>query len=153
MITYEQAVEQKRSVVLEIVEKLKEAGAGKMDAYALIASRTGKSSTWVRRIIGRSPSVRIDLHDALNIRALHDSLHAHLAAGNDALAAGNDDLRRQIDALACAHGDRSEDPTPRRASSPEAGASAGAGAPTLPADLGPDASTHVAPGLTPIAPR
>ncbi len=148
MITYEQAVARKRETVLEIVEKLTGAGAGKMDAYALIASETGKSSTWVRRIIGRSPNVRIDIHDALNIHALHDRLHAHLAAGNDALAASNADLRRQIDALACAHGDHSEDPASRRAPSPEAGTSAGAGGPALPPALGPDASAPAAPGPT-----
>ncbi|WP_298967694.1 hypothetical protein [uncultured Methylobacterium sp.] len=144
MITYDQAVELKRSKLVDIVDVLCARHGKKMDAYKAVGAFMERSPTWVRRVVGRSASVRIDLHDALNIGALHDRLCAHLAAGTAEIEAGNDDLRRQIDALV--RGDLLEGSSLGATGAPEATAQARAEAPTLPPVPGPSAPAPDAPG-------
>ncbi|GJE00580.1 hypothetical protein [Methylobacterium isbiliense] len=93
MITYEQAVEQKRSKLVGIVDVLASAHGSKMRAYQTVGQEIARSPTWVRRVIGRSPLVRIDLHDALNIAALYDRLCARIEAAAEHEEARADVLR------------------------------------------------------------
>ncbi len=142
-VTYEQAVEYKRSRLVDVISAVTEANGSKMAAYKTIGNLMNRSPTWVRRVVGRSPSVRINMRDVLIIRTLHDQLCTHLAAGNDTMGASNKDLWRQVDVLALAPGDHTPAITLHRTA-----AASGAGGAPISTAFSPDASAPDSPGTT-----
>ena len=114
MTALEQLREQKRAMVVDIVNALTESRGKKMGAYRALGDLVGKSSTYVRRIISRDPTVRIDHHVALRIRDLHDRLCVRVARAAEAAEARNAELQEQIDDAVLAAGA----PAARLASAP-----------------------------------
>lgn len=98
MITYEDAFETKRDKVAALVDRLAEGCGSRMDAYAALGRKLGLSERWVRRVVSRDPTVRIDFHVAMRIRDLHDRLCVRVARAADAAEARNALIQEQIDA-------------------------------------------------------
>lgn len=121
MITAEQALERVRPDLAEIVSAKERALGSRMLAYERLATKLGRSPTWIRKVLGRAPDVTVGLHDALNIRAAYERLCSTVSAAADAQAAENNRLREEIHAAL--QGDRPAAPrTPGGA--PAAGATA-----------------------------
>ncbi|WP_124263025.1 hypothetical protein [Methylobacterium sp. XJLW] len=85
MITADHEAELLRAEIARAVAVLREQGVSQMDAYARIGDAAGKSESWVRKHLGRNPSVGVRLRDFLNIRAAYDRLCARVEADNDRL--------------------------------------------------------------------
>lgn len=98
MITAEQELGLIRPQIVRSVARLRKDGLSQMDAYEALGREIGKSSRWVRKVIGRDATAAVYLRDALNIRAAYERLCARVEAMADAIEAGNDELRRELDA-------------------------------------------------------
>lgn len=98
MMTAEQALEQIRPDLASIVAVKERRLGSRMRAYEALGSKLGRSPTWIRKVLGRAPDVTVGLHDALNIRAAYERLCARVENAADALEAGNQELRRELDA-------------------------------------------------------
>lgn len=105
MMTADQAREQIRSPLDLLIKHHVDQGASQMRAYERVGSLIGRTPAWVQRIIGRREDATVGLHDAFNIRAAYDRLCARVESVADALEAGNEELRRELDAAL--GGDRS----------------------------------------------
>ncbi|MCJ2085534.1 hypothetical protein MKK88_05930 [Methylobacterium sp. E-005] len=77
MTTVEQARELARQPLFALVLKREKAIGSRMGAYKSIGDALGRSATWVRGVVGRSPDVTVGLHDWLNINKLCDRLDAY----------------------------------------------------------------------------
>jgi hypothetical protein len=71
MWTREQLLTEARPLAVEIVAAKKRATGSKMAAYDRAAEAIGVSASWLRKLIGRQPDVRIDGHELLNLWAVH----------------------------------------------------------------------------------
>ncbi|MEN3229215.1 hypothetical protein PUR21_16485 [Methylorubrum rhodesianum] len=98
MMTAEQALEQIRPDLASIIAAKERTLGSRMRAYESLGSKLGRSPTWIRKVLGRAPDVTVGLHDALNIRAAYERLCARVESAADALEAGNEKLRRELDA-------------------------------------------------------
>jgi hypothetical protein len=98
MMTAEQALEQIRPDLASIVAVKERTLGSRMRAYESLGTKLGRSPTWIRKVLGRAPDVTVGLHDALNIRAAYERLCARVESAADALEAGNEKLRRELDA-------------------------------------------------------
>lgn len=105
MMTADQALEQIRPDLASIIAVKERTLGSRMRAYESLGSKLGRSPTWIRKVLGRAPDVTVGLHDALNIRAAYERLCARVESAADALEAGNEELRRELDAAL--GGDRS----------------------------------------------
>ncbi|WP_167858594.1 hypothetical protein [Methylobacterium nonmethylotrophicum] len=100
----------------ELTEALKPLHGSKMATYRWIGGRIKASERWVRRLAGRSESIRVDHHVALRLRDLHDRLCVRVARAADAAEARNALVQEQIDAAVLVAGA----PAARVASAPAA---------------------------------
>lgn len=116
MMTADQALEQIRPDLASIIAVKERTLGSRMRAYESLGSKLGRSPTWIRKVLGRAPDVTVGLHDALNIRAAYDRLCARMESAADALEAGNEKLRRELDADLIS--DRSGVARPPRAAAP-----------------------------------
>lgn len=98
MMTADQALEQIRPDLASIIAVKERTLGSRMRAYESLGSKLGRSPTWIRKVLGRAPDVTVGLHDALNIRAAYERLCARVENAADALEAGNEELRRELDA-------------------------------------------------------
>ncbi len=98
MVTAQQELGLIRPNLVRLVAVIRKDGRSQMDAYDALGREIGKSSRWVRKVIGRDETAGIRLRDALNIRAAYERLCARVEGVADALEAGNDELRRELDA-------------------------------------------------------
>lgn len=98
MMTADQAREEIRSPLDLLVRHHVERGAPRMRAYERVGTQIGRTPAWVQRVLGRRADASIGLHDALNIRAAYARLCDRIGAAADAVEAGNDELRRELDA-------------------------------------------------------
>lgn len=98
MMTADQALEQIRPDLASIIAVKEQTLGSRMRAYESLGSKLGRSPTWIRKVLGRAPDVTVGLHDALNIRAAYERLCARVENAADALAAENQELRRELDA-------------------------------------------------------
>ena len=136
-MTAEQAAEWIRPDLARVVAAKEERLGSRMRAYEALGSKLGRSPTWIRKVLGRAPDVTVGLHDALNIRAAYERLCARVENAADALEAGNEELRRELDAAL--GGDRT------------VAARQGGSASARPAEA-PAVSQRVAPASAPVAP-
>lgn len=136
MMTAEQALEQIRPDLASIIAVKERTLGSRMRAYESLGSKLGRSPTWIRKVLGRAPDVTVGLHDALNIRAAYERLCARVESAADALEAGNEKLRRELDADLS--GDRSGVARSARTAAPVA-------------SKAPAVSARVAPASTPVA--
>ena len=137
MMTAEQALEQIRPDLASIVAVKERTLGSRMRAYESLGSKLGRSPTWIRKVLGRAPDVTVGLHDALNIRAAYERLCARVENAADALEAGNEELRRELDAAL--GGDRTGVARPSQS------------AVSRPSEA-PAVSQRVAPASAPVAP-
>ena len=79
MTTQGYAFEEENRFVRELTEALKPLHGSKMAAYRWIGGRIEVSERWVRRLAGRSESIRVDHRVALRLRDLHDRLCVRVA--------------------------------------------------------------------------
>lgn len=140
MMTADQALERIRPDLASIIAAKEQSLGSRMRAYEALGSKLGRSPTWIRKVLGRAPDVTVGLHDALNIRAAYERLCARVESVADALEAGNDELRRELDAALS--GDRPGVARCARSASPER-------ATTAP---GSEVSRGIAPLSAPVAP-
>lgn len=117
MITPDDAREAVRPPLVLLVDHHVEQGSDRMQAYGRVAGLVGRSSAWVRRVLGRDPRATVGLHDALNIRAAYDRVCAHVEATTarvDALADALEDYADEAPARTSRSAARSV-PAPARA--------------------------------------
>ena len=136
MMTAEQALEQIRPDLASIIAVKERTLGSRMRAYESLGSKLGRSPTWIRKVLGRAPDVTVGLHDALNIRAAYERLCARVENAADALEAGNEELRRELDAAL--GGDRTGVPQPSQSAA------------SRPSEA-PAVSQRVAPASAPVA--
>lgn len=139
MMTADQAREQVRSPLDLLIKHHVDQGASQMRAYERVGSLIGRTPAWVQRIIGRREDATVGLHDAFNIRAAYERLCARVEHVADAIEAGNQELRRELDAAL--GGDRPGAARPGEQDRPQGATS-----------LRPRAASLPAPVPTPTAP-
>lgn len=66
MMTAADSLAQTRPLLVALVERKRRSTGSKMAAYLAVARTVGRSTTWVRKVVGRQ-FVAIELHDYLNI--------------------------------------------------------------------------------------
>lgn len=98
MVTADQALERIRPDLASVIAVKEQALGSRMRAYEALGSKIGRSPTWIRKVLGRAEDVTVGLHDALNIRAAYERLCARVEAVADTIEAGNEELRRELDA-------------------------------------------------------
>lgn len=103
MLTMEQANERVRSRLLVQVEYRRSQGLPRMAAYGAVASALGRSESWVRKIIGRSPLVSASAADWFNLEVLCARIDA-VSERLEARAASirGDDLNAEASPIAAA---------------------------------------------------
>ncbi|WP_246686341.1 MULTISPECIES: hypothetical protein [unclassified Methylobacterium] len=92
-----------RPQVVALVAKLRADGLSTMGAYEALGGMVGKSDTWVRKVVGRSPDVAIRLRDALSVTAAYRRLCTSIEAAADDAAANNALLREELHAAVSSH--------------------------------------------------
>ncbi len=95
MITAEDALEQVRPSLAQLVKHRQRAVGSRMAAYNDVGAPLGRSASWVRKVLGRAPDVVVGLHDYLNITKLCERIEASTAR-NEAAA---ELLRTEINAI------------------------------------------------------
>ena len=102
-MTAEDASEFVRPELVSAIEALRKRGLSKMQAYAAVGKGIGKSSDWVRYLVGRQSRVSVALHDYFNLKRYVTRLEG-LTRDNLLIA---QQIRDELDALARTEGDGS----------------------------------------------
>ena len=133
MVTADQALESIRPDLASVIAAQERNLGSRMLAYESLGSKIGRSPTWIRKVLGRAEDVTVGLHDALNIRAAYERLCARVENAADALEAGNQELRRELDAAL--GGDRAGSARPGSQDRPQAASALRQRAASLPASV------------------
>lgn len=82
-----------------LVRKETDRVGSKMLAYEAVASKVGRSPSWVRKLLGRHPDAKLDVPTWLNIRRHYEHLCERVEADAARLKAELHSLKDEIDAV------------------------------------------------------
>jgi hypothetical protein len=88
-----------RTATVRLVRRETDRRGSKMRAYEAVASMVGRSPSWVRKIVQRSPDVGLDVPTWLNIRKHYEHLCERHEADAAALQAELNTLKDEINAV------------------------------------------------------
>jgi hypothetical protein len=88
-----------RDATWRLVRKETDLRGSKMLAYEAVASKVGKSPSWVRKLLSRHRDARVDLPTWMNIRRHYEHLCERVEADAAALRAELHSLKDNIDAV------------------------------------------------------
>jgi len=82
-----------------LVRKETDRVGSKMLAYEAVASKVGKSPSWVRKLLSRNPDAKLDVPTWLNIRQHYEHLCERVEADAARLKVELHSLKDEIDAV------------------------------------------------------